>query len=79
MKSCPKCESDMEPGFLVDGLDRASYRQAQWAAGPPEARDDTFLGMKVFEEWALKVEEEHLKPVVTYRCGKCGFLESYAS
>lgn len=35
--------------------------------------------MKVFEEWALKVEEEHLKSVMTYRCGKCGFLESYAS
>ena len=64
---------------MVDGLDRASYRQAQWAAGPPESRDDTFLGMKVFEEWALKVEEEHLKPVVTYRCSDCGLLESYAS
>ena len=78
MMICPRCEAGMEPGFLVDGVDRAAYRQAQWAAGPPESRDDTFLGMKVFEEWALKIKDEHLKPVVTYRCSGCGFLESYA-
>ena len=37
MKTCPKCDSEMEHGFQVDGVDRASYRQSQWAPGPPEA------------------------------------------
>lgn len=79
MKTCPKCDKEMEYGFSVDGVDRKSYRQAQWAAGPPESRDDTFLGLKVFEEWALKLKEEDLRPIVTYRCTGCGFLESYAT
>jgi hypothetical protein len=78
MKTCPKCNFEMEHGFQVDGIDRKSYRQAQWAAGPPKAHDETFLGLKVFEEWALKLKEEDLKSITTYRCVECGFLENYA-
>lgn len=77
-RSCPKCQAEMEHGFQVDGVDRKVYRQAQWAPGPPESREQTFLGMKVFEEWCLKLEEEDLKTITTYRCTDCGFLEHYA-
>lgn len=75
---CPKCASNMEPGFLVDGIDRACYRQSQWMPGPPESDDSRFLGMRLYEEWALKIEETDLKPIVTMRCTGCGFLEHYA-
>ena len=68
----------MVMGFQVDDVQRGAYRQSQWAPGPPESDDRTFLGMKVYEEWLLKVDKEDLKPIVTWRCSSCGYLEHYA-
>lgn len=68
----------MQSGFQVDSLGRQAFRQTSWVAGPAQARDETFLGMKMFEEWAVKVQEEDLYPIVSLRCSECGYLESYA-
>lgn len=68
----------MELGLQIDGVDRRTFRQSMWAPGPPESRDETFLGMQVFEDWVLKLDKGELKPIRTYRCRKCGFLENYA-
>ena len=56
----------METGFIVDGVPHGN-QQAHWAEGEPQ---------KSF--WTgIKVPREAL-PITTYRCIKCGYLESYA-
>ena len=42
--------------------------QSQWAEGPP-----------VRSMWTgIKLEKGAKHPVTTYRCPRCGYLESYA-
>lgn len=65
--TCPKCSSHLQEGFVVD-RGRHGVRQASWAEGKPE--------------WAFwtgtKTRGRAHYPIVTYRWGRCGFLESYA-
>ncbi|MEO7787391.1 MAG: hypothetical protein ABIR77_06150 [Sphingomicrobium sp.] len=65
---CPKCQGKMSEGVLVD----MGYGQAmasQWQPGPAV----------VTRFWGLKLRKKEWIPTVTYRCGRCGFLESYAN
>ncbi|MDB4950621.1 MAG: hypothetical protein JWM27_3270 [Gemmatimonadetes bacterium] len=66
---CPKCEGKMERGFMVDAAANSSYAPPRWAPGQPEK--SFWTGLKVDLKTAL--------PVVTLRCTRCGFLESYAA
>lgn len=60
---CPKCNAEMEEGFL------AGQRVAEWIEGPLE---------KSF--WlAFKIHGRKRRTIRTFRCVKCGFLESYAN
>ncbi|GMV15619.1 MAG: hypothetical protein HS104_25680 [Polyangiaceae bacterium] len=64
---CPKCESEMEQGFVLDNTYGARL-VSQWAPGAP---------LKSF--WTrTKLPEEDLIPIGTYRCSSCGYLEQYA-
>lgn len=57
----------MERGFVLDNT-HGGRVVSHWAAGAPQ---------KSF--WAgTKLPEEALVPIGTFRCGSCGFLESYA-
>jgi hypothetical protein len=59
----------MRQGFILDEGDNAGWRQARWAPGAP---------VKSF--WlGLKVDKSSLIPIVTLRCDRCGYLESYAA
>lgn len=64
---CPKCQGSMTVGFI---LDRADHRPkiATWVEGAPVR--SFWCGVKVRK--AIKHE------IQTWRCGRCGFLESYA-
>ena len=62
---CPKCESRMTSGFIVD----TTYVAAAEGAGG-EPHQSMWTGVR------MKGRERH--PVTTFRCPKCGFLESYA-
>ena len=67
--SCPKCQGAMDQGFVVD----ASYtesRQSTWMNGTPER--NIWLG-------GIKTSGRERFPVTTYRCTRCGYLESYAA
>ena len=57
----------MAAGFLVDH-GHSAYTVGKWVAGTPEKSIWTGLKLRGREQIA----------VVTYRCGRCGFLESYA-
>jgi hypothetical protein len=64
---CPKCSGEMKAGFVVD----QSYAQcsiAAWVAGPAE---ETLFG-------SPKVVGREQRPIRTFCCQSCGFLECYA-
>jgi len=64
---CPKCQSDMERGFIMDNT-YGGAATAKWIEGAPE---------KSF--WTgIKVRSKDEVEIMTYRCVRCGFLESYA-
>ena len=68
-KSCPKCNRSMELGFTTD-FSYGMILQASWTPGVPVPR--RFVG-------GIKYRKEHARPIVTYRCSGCGYLESYAA
>jgi len=68
-RRCAKCDGKMEDGFLLDSTD-ASRVQTKWVQGAPE---ESRWGMGVKLKGRLQL------PIATFRCTKCGFLESYAA
>ncbi len=67
-RRCGKCDGAMREGFLIDRAKNAT-RVAHWAEGPPET---WFLGI-------LRLRGRRQLPIRTFRCSKCGYLESYAN
>lgn len=66
--TCPKCSGHMEDGFVLDQTHGASL-QSRWVEGPP-----------ITSFWTgLKLKGKECLPVATFRCERCGFLESYAA
>ena len=67
-KECLRCRGPMEPGFVIDH-GRGQYKQPQkWVEGQPEH--------SIW--WGLKTRGKDQHPVRTFRCERCGYLESYA-
>jgi len=72
--SCPKCESEMTCGYLVEKntptLIEGDFRPTEWVTIEPE----------YFEKYGF-FQPKHIidrRRVDTYRCNQCGFLESFA-
>jgi hypothetical protein len=66
--SCPRCQGRMEEGFVVDE-GYGSRTVSAWIEGVP---------IKSF--WSgLKTKGKRRLPIQTWRCMRCGVLESYAS
>jgi hypothetical protein len=65
--SCPRCSGSMESGYILDE-GYGTRTVAKWVAG--EAVRSIWTGLK------LRGKTRH--DVVTYRCKRCGYLESYA-
>jgi DNA-directed RNA polymerase subunit RPC12/RpoP len=65
--NCPKCNSKMIEGFIVDqGYGRRFV--SQWVEGAPET--GFWMGAKLSNKRKIDTK--------TYRCTSCGYLESYA-
>ena len=65
--TCPKCGGGMVQGFVVD-KGHGTSTVAAWVEGEP-----------VKSIWTgLKLRGRTTVPIATWRCRKCGFLESYA-
>ena len=60
---CPKCSGEMEEGFV------AGPKVVEWLEGPLEE------GIRL----GVKIHGGTRRVVRTFRCVKCGFLESYAN
>lgn len=65
--SCPKCAGTMERGFVVD-QGHGTWTVGDWVAGEPVK--SIWTGLKLRGKARLKI--------ATFRCRRCGYLESYA-
>ena len=68
MKECPRCRGNMSEGFILDRGDSNSRNLQNWVEGEP---------VKSF--WTgLQTKDRDKFEVSTWRCDRCGYLESYA-
>ena len=65
---CPKCAAPMDEGYMVDHTHGGSRTVSLWVEGPPER--SIWMGLKIADRRSFSV--------ATFRCQRCGFLESYA-
>ena len=65
---CPKCAAPMDEGYIVDHAHYNARMVSHWVEGPPERSFWT----------GLKITDRRSFTVATFRCQRCGFLESYA-
>lgn len=68
LQRCSKCDSDMKEGFLLEIGDGGVLSRQAWVTGKPEKN---FLS-------GVSVKGKQMYDVKTFRCGACGYLESYA-
>jgi ribosomal protein S27AE len=68
-KNCSKCGGSMVEGFVLDRGDYGSVNVPKWQPGEP--RKSFWTGIKEDSDQQLEVS--------TYRCQRCGYLESYAA
>ena len=66
-KSCAKCGGRMESGFIPETKEHATSVDV-WVEGAPQK--SFWTGIKTKGRKKLNIE--------TWRCGRCGYLESYA-
>lgn len=62
---CPKCQGQMEHGYVIDNAHAGTRVQAAWVPGAPQRG---VFGVKV----------PKLCPLFAWRCSQCGFVEFYA-
>jgi hypothetical protein len=65
--ACPKCQSSMSDGFVID-IDYGGASVSSWQDGEP--RRSKWLGVRRGDNPPVEI--------TTRRCDRCGFLESYA-
>ena len=68
MKDCPKCRGSMHEGFVLDRGHGNAANTQKWVEGEPEKSFWTGIRTKDKEKFEIS----------TYRCERCGSLESYA-
>ena len=67
-KDCARCQGAMTEGFVPYQKHNGANAVPGWYEGPPE---------KSF--WfGLKLRGRRPLPIQTFRCSRCGHLESYA-
>ena len=68
VSDCSKCHGPMQIGYLLERGHGDRRAAAAWVEGEPEP-----------SFWqGLKTTDREVFETRTYRCTKCGFLESYA-
>jgi hypothetical protein len=65
---CQKCGGEMKEGFVPDRSYGKGFA-ATWVDGKPETN---WIG-------GVKLREQEMRPVRTFCCQSCGYLESYAN
>lgn len=68
MPECPKCRGRMSEGFVVD-QGYGTVQVSTWQGGEP--KKSFWTGVK--QDKAAQI------PISTWRCDRCGYLESFAA
>ncbi len=66
-RTCPKCQSSMAEGFVIDRKE-GGRAVSSWLEGSP--KKSIWTGVSLDGKTPIEI--------ATWRCGSCGFLESYA-
>jgi len=66
--SCPKCQSSMQEGYVLDHTHGGARLVSSWVEGEP--KPSFWLGLKFDGATPLSLE--------SWRCKRCGFIEQYA-
>lgn len=66
--NCVKCGNSMIQGFMIDRDSSSGDGVASWAEGAPQK--SFWMGLRLSKRPKFDIQ--------TWRCGRCGFLESYA-
>lgn len=66
--ACIRCQGSMEAGIVIDSTYGGTV-QPTWVEGQPQR--SIWTGLKLVG--AVRM------PITTYRCPRCGYLESYAA
>lgn len=69
--TCPKCNSEMETGWVLDKGHLSEF-QTNWVPGKP--KNTLFSFFTGGKSRTGKV----VRPIESYRCLECGYLEFYA-
>ena len=72
--TCPKCQGEMESGYLIDHS-HVALLASLWARGKPKKH--WWFSLQTNNAITRPSPSDQI-PVGTYRCKTCGFLESYA-
>ena len=64
---CPKCQGTMTQGWTLDHT-QGGRKVGSWVEGVPER--SVWVGVKLGAKKPIDIQ--------TWRCNRCGFLESYA-
>jgi hypothetical protein len=67
IRKCPKCDSMMTLGVIIDKDQHGTRSASTWLEG---AAAKGWFGLKLGGKKPVDIE--------TYRCDRCGLLESYA-
>ena len=67
-RQCPKCQGATTEGFIVDHT-HGGVSVSTWVEGEP--KKSFWVGVKMSGTTPIDI--------TTWRCRRCGFLESYAS
>jgi hypothetical protein len=66
--SCLRCKGTMTHGFVADKAHYSVPDTQAWVEGAPQR-----------SFWSgIKTKDRVVLPVTTFRCERCGYLESYA-
>ncbi len=68
LHACPKCQSSMQRGFVLDNTHGGARTVSSWVEGEPQK--GFWVGVKLEGKEPIEIE--------TWRCGRCGYLEQYA-
>ena len=73
--TCPKCGGDMEEGYATEhttiNLITKVVIQHSWLPGAPALNRYGGIDEK-------RTDSSKALPIALYRCGQCGYLESFA-
>lgn len=65
---CPVCKLAMTEGFVVDRTTHGAVGQAEWVEGKPEKT-----------RWSgINIKDKDVRPIITFRCSRCGWLVNFA-